>query len=67
LTLESPDGTLSCTDLDGKPCSAEQVRSLDQHVAAPERCDIRVEYSRPSTGNTTSSTGNTASTRTKAH
>jgi hypothetical protein len=46
LSLDSPDGTLSCRQNDGKPCTAEQVRSLNEHVAAEMRCDVRFEYSR---------------------
>ena len=53
LSLDSPDGTLSCRQNDGKPCTAEQVRSLNEHVAAEMRCDVRFEYSRSNAGNAT--------------
>jgi hypothetical protein len=43
LRLESSDGTLSCSQRDGNPCSAEQVRSLNEHVAAEMSCDVRLE------------------------
>jgi hypothetical protein len=46
LTLDSRDGTLSCRQNDGKPCTAEQVRALNEHVAAALRWDVRFESSR---------------------
>jgi hypothetical protein len=60
LTLESPNGTLSCRQNDGKPCTAEQVRSLNEHVAAPLRCEVRFE-------NTRSNNTNTAYNRSNSH
>jgi len=54
LTLESPDGTVSCRQNNGAPCTMDQIRVLNEHVAAPLRCDIRYEYPRSNTANRTS-------------
>jgi cobalamin biosynthesis Mg chelatase CobN len=51
LTLESPDGTLSCRQNNGSPCTNEQIRILNEHVAAPLRCQVRFEYSAAGTAN----------------
>jgi len=40
LTLESPDGTVSCRRHDGQACTREELRSLNEHVAEPLRCRI---------------------------
>jgi hypothetical protein len=56
LTLESPDGTVSCRQNNGAPCTMEQIRILNEHVAAPLRCDIRYESSRSNTANRASTT-----------
>jgi hypothetical protein len=55
LRLESSDGTLSCRQKDGNPCTAEQVRSLDEHVAAEMQCNLRFEDRRSNAGNATDS------------
>jgi hypothetical protein len=46
LALDSPDGTLSCRQSNGRPCTREQIRALNEHVAAPLRCNVMFEYSR---------------------
>ena len=61
LRLDSPDGTLSCRQNNGNRCTAEQVRSLNEHVAAEMRCEIRFEDSRSSAGNATDPYPNKAS------
>jgi hypothetical protein len=53
LRLASPDGTLSCRQNNGNSCTAEQVRSLNEHVAAEMRCEIRFEDSRSNAANAT--------------
>lgn len=40
LTLESSQGAVSCRQVDGARCTREQLRSLNEHVAAPLRCAI---------------------------
>jgi len=40
LTLESPQGAISCRQVDGKFCTPEQLKSLNEHVAEPLRCEI---------------------------
>jgi hypothetical protein len=54
LTLESPDGKISCLQNNGSPCTGEQIRVLNEHVAAPLRYEIRFEFSRTNTANRTS-------------
>ena len=53
LRLESSDGTLSCRQNDGNRCTAEQVRSLNEHVAAEMRCLLRFQYPRANAENAT--------------
>ena len=53
LRLESPDGTVSCRQKDGNPCTAEQVRSLNEHVAAEMRCNLGFEDPRSDAENDT--------------
>jgi len=40
LRLESSDGSVLCEQTSGAHCTSEQVRSLNEHVAQPLRCEI---------------------------
>lgn len=40
LQLKSSAGALSCEQANGAPCSSEQIRSLNEHVAQPLRCEV---------------------------
>lgn len=61
LRLESSDGRLTCEQASGERCNWEQIRSLNDHVAAELRCEI---YFDPSSSNQrlTNTTRNHAST-----
>jgi hypothetical protein len=61
LRLESSDGTVSCQQNDRNPCTAEQVRSLNEHVAAEMRCHLRFEYLGSNAGNATDTHATTSS------
>jgi hypothetical protein len=46
LALDAPDGTLSCRQGDGGSCTREQVKALNEHVAASLRYNVIFEYSK---------------------
>ena len=61
LRLESSDGRLACEQASGERCNWEQIRSLNDHVAAELRCEIYFDPS-PSNQRLTNTTQNHAST-----
>lgn len=48
VTLESREGEVSCQQHGGQPCTHEQVRALNEHVAEPLRCALYFSAARPS-------------------
>ena len=50
VALAGTDGTLSCTQSNGQPCTAEQVQAVGE-VATSLKCAINYNSSKSNTGN----------------
>jgi len=58
LVLETREGAVACRQHDDAPCTQEQVRALNEHVAEPMRCALYFGTPRASTGTSTATSQN---------